>query len=57
MWFLLCCSLQAMDTSHVCLVAFLLRADGFEHYRCDRALTLGLHLANFSKILKCAGDA
>ena len=29
-------SLQAMDSSHVALVALLLRADGFEHYRCDR---------------------
>jgi hypothetical protein len=29
--------LQAMDSSHVSLVALLLRADGFEHYRCDRA--------------------
>lgn len=26
-------TLQAMDTSHVCLVSFLLRSDGFEHYR------------------------
>lgn len=26
--------LQAMDTSHVCLVTLMLRADGFERYRC-----------------------
>lgn len=29
-------SLQAMDSSHVALVAVRLNADGFEHYRCDR---------------------
>lgn len=26
--------LQAMDTSHVCLIALLLRSDGFEEFRC-----------------------
>lgn len=26
--------LQAMDTSHVCLLALLLRSDGFEEFRC-----------------------
>ena len=29
--------LQAMDSSHVSLVSLKLHADGFEHYRCDRA--------------------
>ncbi|KAF8069504.1 VPS33 [Scenedesmus sp. PABB004] len=48
-------SLQAMDTSHVCLVALSLRADGFDHYRCDRAITLGINLTNLAKLLKCAG--
>lgn len=50
-------SLQAMDTSHVCLVALLLRADGFDHFRCDRNVTLGIQLANLSKLLKCAGTS
>eukprot|EP00879_Flechtneria_rotunda_P020485 GHRR01021553.1.p1 GENE.GHRR01021553.1~~GHRR01021553.1.p1 ORF type:complete len:191 (+),score=47.83 GHRR01021553.1:473-1045(+) len=49
-------SLQAMDTSHVCLVALLLRSDGFEHFRCDHNVTLGVQLANLSKLLKCAGN-
>ena len=44
--------LQAMDSSHVSLVALLLRADGFEHYRCDRGLSMGMNLANFAKMLK-----
>jgi proliferating cell nuclear antigen len=49
-------SLQAMDSSHVSLVTMLLRADGFEHYRCDRNVTLGINLNAMSKILKCAGN-
>jgi proliferating cell nuclear antigen len=34
-------SLQAMDSSHVSLVALSLRSDGFEHYRCDRNVSMG----------------
>ena len=39
-------SLQAMDSSHVSLVALLLRSDGFDHYRCDRTISMGMNLAN-----------
>ena len=39
-------ALQAMDSSHVSLVALLLRCDGFEHYRCDRNMTMGMNLTN-----------
>jgi len=49
-------SLQAMDSSHVSLCALCLRSDGFAHYRCDRAVTLGLNLQNMAKMLKCAGN-
>uniref|UniRef100_A0A061R8G7 DNA sliding clamp PCNA n=1 Tax=Tetraselmis sp. GSL018 TaxID=582737 RepID=A0A061R8G7_9CHLO len=49
-------ALQAMDSSHVSLVSLNLRNDGFEHYRCDRNLSMGLNLANMSKMLKCAGN-
>eukprot|EP01027_Heterolobosea_sp_BB2_P025733 GEZU01039496.1.p1 GENE.GEZU01039496.1~~GEZU01039496.1.p1 ORF type:complete len:266 (+),score=113.53 GEZU01039496.1:107-904(+) len=49
-------SLQAMDSSHVSLVNMLLRAEGFDHYRCDRNINLGINMANMSKILKCAGN-
>jgi proliferating cell nuclear antigen len=48
-------SMQAMDSSHVCLVALTILKEGFQHYRCDRPLTLGINLANLAKILKCAG--
>lgn len=47
-------ALQAMDNSHVALVAMLLRAEGFDPYRCDRNLPLGVNLTSLAKILKCA---
>ncbi|XBI93293.1 hypothetical protein VPH35_030165 [Triticum aestivum] len=49
-------SLQAMDSSHVALVALLLRSEGFEHYRCDRNLSMGMNLGNMAKMLRCAGN-
>ncbi|EYU18920.1 hypothetical protein ABFS83_04G188600 [Erythranthe nasuta] len=49
-------SLQAMDSSHVALVALLLRSEGFEHYRCDRNISMGMNLGNMAKMLKCAGN-
>jgi len=49
-------SIQAMDNSHVSLVAVSLRAGGFDHFRCDRPITLGVNAANMGKILKCAGN-
>jgi proliferating cell nuclear antigen len=48
--------LQAMDSSHVSLVSLLLKSDGFEHYRCDRSLSLGISLSAMAKILKCASN-
>jgi len=49
-------SLQAMDSSHVSLVALQLRSDGFDHFRADRSTSLGINLGSLSKILKCAGN-
>ena len=49
-------SLQAMDSAHVSLVSLLLRADAFDHYRCDRNLSLGINLSSMTNILKCAGN-
>lgn len=48
--------LQAMDTSHVSLVSMMLRSDGFDHYRCDRNISMGMNLVNMAKMLKCAND-
>ena len=33
-----------------------LRSDGFEHFRCDRSLSMGVSLNNMAKILKCMGN-
>jgi proliferating cell nuclear antigen PCNA len=33
-----------------------MRSDGFDHYRCDRSMSLGLNLVSMGKILKCAGN-
>jgi len=49
-------SLQAMDSSHVSLVALMLKSDGFEHYRADRNVSLGINITSMSKILKCSGN-
>ena len=49
-------ALQGMDSSHVSLVAMQLKSDGFEHYRCDRDMSIGMNMASLSKILKCANN-
>ncbi|RKO93030.1 proliferating cell nuclear antigen, N-terminal domain-containing protein [Blyttiomyces helicus] len=49
-------ALQAMDNSHVALVALLLRAQGFDHYRCDHSHSLGLSVKTLASIVKTAGN-
>jgi proliferating cell nuclear antigen len=49
-------SLQAMDSSHVSLVSLCLRSDGFDTYRCDRNISMGINLSSMAKIMKCAGN-
>ncbi|KAJ3211105.1 hypothetical protein HDU83_008982 [Entophlyctis luteolus] len=49
-------ALQAMDNSHVALVALLLRQSAFHPFRCDENLSLGINLVSLSKILKCASN-
>lgn len=41
-----------MDTSHVALVSLNLSMEGFESYRCDQNVVLGINIANLSKVLK-----
>lgn len=48
--------LQAMDNSHVSLVSLNMRSDGFDKYRCDRNLSMGMNLASLTKIFKCASN-
>ncbi len=49
-------SLQAMDSSHVALVTLSLTSEGFEEYRCDKQMTLGVNITQLSKIMKCGGN-
>jgi len=49
-------ALQAMDSSHVALVSLKLDSNGFETYRNDRTINLGINLAHLAKIVKCAGN-
>lgn len=46
-------SLQAMDSSHVSMVNMLLRAEGFEPWKCENSCQLGLHMEHLTKLLKC----
>lgn len=50
-------SFQAMDTSHVALVSLSLRPNGFQDYRADRTIPLGIKLAHLHKVLKCADSS
>lgn len=47
-------SLQAMDGSHVALVSLNLSMEGFEHYRADTSMVLGLNVGTLAKIMKLA---
>ena len=49
-------SFQAMDSSHVALAALNLSSEGFEEYRCDKALTLGVSITTLAKVLRCGGN-
>jgi len=46
-------SFQGMDSSHVSLVSLQLTESGFENYRCDHDICLGIQFAALNKILKC----
>ena len=50
-------SFQAMDLSHVALVSLNLKSDGFQDYRADKNIPLGIKLVNLHKILKCADNS
>ena len=44
-------TLQAMDSSHVSLVSISLMHTGFDTYRCDRSLSLGINLSALVAVL------
>ena len=43
-----------MDGSHVALVSLNLSMEGFEHYRADTAMVLGLNVNLLAKVMKLA---
>ena len=45
-------TVQAMDASHIALVALRLSSDGFEEFRCDKAMALGVALPSLAKVLR-----
>jgi proliferating cell nuclear antigen len=49
-------TLQAMDSTHVALATLLLKSEGFDEFRCDRNLSLGINLTSLTKILKSANN-
>jgi len=49
-------TLQSMDSAHVILVSLLLRSDGFESYRCDRTIPVGINLGSLGKIIRTAAN-
>merc|ERR1712184_134627 len=49
-------SLQSMDSSHVSLVQVTLRTEGFETFRCDKNLALGVNMDTMGKPMKCASN-
>ncbi|KAG2561091.1 proliferating cell nuclear antigen-like [Panicum virgatum] len=48
--------LQAKDNSRVTLIMLLLRAEAFDHYLCDRGLSMGLNLAGMAKAFCCTNN-
>lgn len=40
--------LQAMDSAHVSLVSLSLRSDGFDKYRCDRSISMGMNITRYA---------
>jgi len=49
-------TLQAMDSSHVSLVSLSMSSDGFDTYRCDRNVSMGINLPSMCKIMRCSGN-
>ena len=43
-----------MDGSHVALVSLNLSMEGFEHYRADTSMVLGINIALLAKVMKLA---
>merc|ERR550514_1398184 len=45
-----------MDSSHVALVALMLRESAFSEFKCDRPVSLGMNVEALTKVLKMCGQ-
>lgn len=45
-----------MDSSHVALVSLQLSQDGFEQYRADHNMVIGVSIGNLAKVMKLADN-
>jgi len=45
-----------MDSSHVALVSLNLSVDGFEKFRADTNMVLGISIANLAKVMRLADN-
>jgi len=46
-------SLQAMDTTHIALISLYLDSSGFDSFRCDKNMSMGMNLKVLCKMLRC----
>ncbi len=49
-------TISAISTSQTVYVKLDMRVDGFDRYKCDDAMALGMSLVNLCTVLKIAGD-
>lgn len=49
-------NLQAMDSSHVALVTVNLLSEGFQEFKCDKTMNLGIQVGNLWKLMKCGSN-
>ena len=48
---------NALNNTRVFLISVNLRADGFDKFRCDRQLSMGMSLESMAKILRWGNNA
>ncbi len=46
-----------MDSSHVALVSLNLSMEGFDHYRADTNMVIGVSIANLAKVMKLGDNS
>jgi len=51
-----CIKIVTMDNSHIILVHLKLSSDKFEHYSCNRHISIGINMLNLYKIIKTVNN-